>query len=125
MSEKSGSGAKLEGKIVEVMETWPLQLTVACAEGTIHTMLRIETSVHEKGAMVDARRLRPGHLVHVDGNRRDDKGFVAASIVVVGEEEAPSPPPPAEAPQAAPATARATTESIPMPPPGDGVILDD
>lgn len=73
---------EFEGEIVNVMETWPLQLTVASAEKQIHANLTLNTTVSKNGAEIDASQLMPGQTVRIQGREAASGGIIAAAIVV-------------------------------------------
>lgn len=58
----------IEGTILEVMETWPLQLIISSAQGRVHVALREDTEVRKSdGTSGEMRLLRPGARVRVEG----------------------------------------------------------
>jgi hypothetical protein len=58
----------VEGTILEVMETWPLQLVISSLQGRVHVALREDLTVQKTdGASVDVKSLRPGVRVRVEG----------------------------------------------------------
>ncbi|MCO5189194.1 MAG: hypothetical protein M9928_05125 [Anaerolineae bacterium] len=73
---------ELEGEIVNVMETWPLQLTVASAEKPIHVSLTLDTTVTKNGAEINASQLSPSQTVRIRGKQVASGGVIAAEIVV-------------------------------------------
>lgn len=59
----------IEGMVVELMETWPLQLVVVNQQGRFHVALREDTHVRrEDGVSGDIHSLRPGVRVRLEGN---------------------------------------------------------
>jgi hypothetical protein len=59
----------IEGTILEIMETWPLQLVISGSQGRIHVALREDTEVRRSdGTSGGVRLLRPGARVRIDGN---------------------------------------------------------
>ncbi len=73
---------ELEGEIVNVMETWPLQLTVASAEKPIHVSLTLDTTVTKNGAEINASQLSPNQTVRIRGKQVASDGVIATEIVV-------------------------------------------
>ena len=59
----------IEGQIVDVMESYPLQLTVSANGIVYYVGLQEETTVARFGSYVDAGQLMPGALVTVRGER--------------------------------------------------------
>lgn len=57
-----------EGTILEVMETWPLQLVIAGAQGRVHVPLREDAELRNPdGSQGEMGSLRPGMRVRIDG----------------------------------------------------------
>ena len=59
----------IEGRIAEVMETWPLQLIVETHTGRYQVALQAETKIGKKGQGVGAGTLRHGLNVQIEGQR--------------------------------------------------------
>jgi hypothetical protein len=60
---------RIEGTIVRVMETFPLQLVISAAQGDVHAPMREDTEVRlSSGAPGNLRMLRPGVKVRFEGN---------------------------------------------------------
>ncbi|BCU10607.1 MULTISPECIES: hypothetical protein [Microcystis] len=57
----------IEGKISEVMETWPLQLVVTTPKGNYYVGLLLETKITQQGQTVDAQKLMLGVEVKLQG----------------------------------------------------------
>jgi hypothetical protein len=75
----------IEGSILNVMETWPLQLTVAVGGQRLQVSLTEQTEITAAGRPAGAGELRPGLAVAVQGHRADGRdGIVASRIVVRG-----------------------------------------
>ncbi len=77
--------ATIQGTIEGVMETWPLQLTVAAGGMRYLVTLTDSTAIRRAGRPADARSLRPGFRVAVSGERPARGGanlLVAAAITV-------------------------------------------
>ena len=72
----------IKGRIVEVMESFPLQLIVDVEGVQYYVGLLEDTTVTEAGRPVDTSRLRPGLDVIVSGERSDtsDTAMMAESI---------------------------------------------
>lgn len=73
----------VEGKIVAVMESWPLQLTVETQSGPLHVGLQSGTVVTEQGSAVDPNRLRPEMRVRIEGDRTGANAVTARSITIL------------------------------------------
>ena len=59
----------VEGTILEVLETWPLQLVISGSQGRVHVALREDTEVRKSdGTRGEVRLLRPGARVRFEGN---------------------------------------------------------
>lgn len=59
----------VEGTIIEVMETWPLQLVISNSQGRVHVALREDTEVRKTdGTVGEVRSLRPGARIRLEGN---------------------------------------------------------
>ncbi len=58
---------EIEGKIITVMESWPLQLTVQAQTALYHVVLRSDTQITQKGQAVDPGSLRPDLPVKIEG----------------------------------------------------------
>jgi hypothetical protein len=74
---------KIEGTIEEVMETWPLQLTLASDQGRFHVLLRPETAIRKNDVGVGASELRRGEAVRVEGHASGAAGLTATAVTVL------------------------------------------
>jgi hypothetical protein len=88
----------IEGEIVSVMETWPLQLTIATEKGPFHVILQPEATAAQDPAALDVRELRLGNTVRVEGHPTGERGLTASAIALVAEPKAPPSSRPAMAP---------------------------
>ena len=70
----------IEGTIIGVMETWPLQLSVDTREGTWQVALAETTVVTSGGRPVDLSKLLPGRRVRVDGEASTARAMKATRI---------------------------------------------
>jgi hypothetical protein len=75
----------IEGKIVEVMESWPLQLTVETGTGRYHVELLSETTITREGETVDPGELLPDLQVRVQGQASGPNTMTAQAIKVLSE----------------------------------------
>lgn len=75
----------IEGMVVDVMETWPLQLTLLSAESQFHITLTMDTSVTQDGKEVGMQRIRPGQHARILGKRIGDQGIAAEAIAILDE----------------------------------------
>ena len=72
----------IEGIVVSVMETWPLQLVIQ--QGAIRYDVSLSESVDVKagGVQVGVAVIRPGARVTVFGERRSGGSVVASTVLV-------------------------------------------
>jgi hypothetical protein len=75
----------IEGQIVNVMETWPLQLTVRTEVTSFHVQLSDRTTTTRDGVPLDPGALRPSARVRITGSSAagDSAALVAESIDVL------------------------------------------
>jgi hypothetical protein len=58
----------IDGTVVDVMETWPLQLSIHTTSGLYHVVLSESTIITSEGWQpVDAGAVQPGAAVEVQG----------------------------------------------------------
>lgn len=81
----TGGPMIIEGKIVEVMESWPLQLTVETETGRYHVELLSETTITREGETVDPGELLPDLLIRVQGQRTGSSAIIAQTIEILVE----------------------------------------
>ena len=81
----TGGPMIIEGKIVEVMESWPLQLTVETETGRYHVALLSETTITREGETVDPGELLPDLQVRVEGQASGANAMTAQAIEVLSE----------------------------------------
>jgi hypothetical protein len=70
----------IEGTIVDVMETWPLQLSVDTGEGVCQVALAEATAVTSEGQPAEPAQLLPGRPVRVEGKASNARAMKAARI---------------------------------------------
>jgi hypothetical protein len=70
----------IEGTIVDVMETWPLQLSVVTGEGLYQIALAEATAVTSEGRPAEETQLLPGRPVRVEGEPSNGLAMKAARI---------------------------------------------
>lgn len=70
----------IEGTIVSVMESWPLQLVVETATGRRHVALRSDTVITANGQTVEANRIVPGVRVRIDGDASSADAMTASAL---------------------------------------------
>lgn len=58
---------EIKGKIMTVMESWPLQLTVQTQTALYHVVLRSDTQITQQRQVVDPGSLRPDLPVRIRG----------------------------------------------------------
>jgi hypothetical protein len=75
----------IEGKILHVMESWPLQLIVEAREGKFQVALQSDTKVMRRNDTVDPKQLLPGLDVTIEGSIPDEAklAITANSIEIV------------------------------------------
>ena len=74
----------IEGTIIEVMESWPLQLSVETTDGQYSVELLSETTITKDGNAVDAGSLEPNIQVVITGeaSANQDNAMIANSIEI-------------------------------------------
>jgi hypothetical protein len=72
----------IEGEVVGVMETWPLQLAVQTDTGTYHVLLD-DTVIRSGGQPASSRDLRPGLHIRVEGEPSGPRGMTAIRIDII------------------------------------------
>jgi hypothetical protein len=70
----------LEGRIVAVMESWPLQMVVETPAGRWHVALDAATEVTQGGRSLDPSELKPDLPVRVDGLPSNATAMTARAI---------------------------------------------
>jgi hypothetical protein len=55
----------MDAIILNIMESWPLQLTVDTQEGPKQFTLDRQVTVRERGNIVDPGKLRPGQKIQI------------------------------------------------------------
>jgi hypothetical protein len=73
----------MEGRIVSVLETWPLQLMVDGAGGQWSVALSADTAVTEGGRRAEPSRLREGARVSVTGRATGPLAMIAERIDIL------------------------------------------
>ncbi len=83
-STVSATGEKMviEGKIVEVMESWPLQLVVETQSGRYYVELVPETTIAQQGQKVDQGNLKAGLQVQLEGQRSGSSQLAMTAQVI-------------------------------------------
>ncbi len=71
-----------EGRIVDVMESWPLQLTVATEGGRCHVALLQETMITRNDRKIGPGELTPGLLVRVEGPSSSATGLAMTAQTI-------------------------------------------
>ncbi len=74
----------IKGRIIEVMESYPLQLMVDVEGIQYDVGLLEETLVIEEGLSIDPGRLRPGLFITIKGERSEtsNTAIIAKSILI-------------------------------------------
>jgi hypothetical protein len=70
----------MEGRIVSVLETWPLQLTVEATTGRWHVALSKDTAVMQGMRRVELSCLRQGGRITVTGIQTGPLAMIAERI---------------------------------------------
>jgi hypothetical protein len=70
----------IEGTIIGVMETWPLQLSVNTREGVYQIALGETTAVTSEGVATEPAGLLPGRWVRVAGEPSNARAIKAERI---------------------------------------------
>ena len=75
----------IEGRIVSVMETWPLQLAVQGEGSVVHVQLTDQTSLLRGGSAIDPGEISPSMRVEVKGQplAGDPSALIADSVRVL------------------------------------------
>ena len=73
----------IEGTLLDIMESWPLQLTVDTAAGRRHVVLTMTTTLHDGGEEAPVHHLRPGQRLRLHGE--DTNGAFRAHHIEVIE----------------------------------------
>ncbi len=72
----------IEGTIIDVMETWPLQLSVDTGDGVCQVALGETTAVTSEGRPAEPARLLPGRPVRIEGEASTLRAMKAARIEI-------------------------------------------
>ncbi|MEM7126527.1 MAG: hypothetical protein AAF702_09390 [Chloroflexota bacterium] len=75
----------IEGEVIEIMESWPLQLTVETDSSLVHVELTEETIIMAQNETITPANLKIGQRVKVDGEGGNDV-MIAQSIEVLMQE---------------------------------------
>ena len=82
-SVSEGDSMTIEGRIVTVMESWPLQLSVETDAGRYHVGLLQETDITRQGNKVEPGALRVDQRIRVTGNVSGDLAMTASAIEIL------------------------------------------
>ena len=74
---------RVEGRIVAIYETWPLQLALEGPRGRIDVALSAETAVIAGGRAAAPTALRDGARVAVEGETNAPGAMIAAGISIL------------------------------------------
>ena len=74
---------QIEGKIIDVFETWPFQLTVETRTGRYHVGLQLDTTITYQGLPSSASELKAHRWILIDGEESAPQGFLAKSITIL------------------------------------------
>lgn len=70
----------IDGTVVSVMESWPLQLVVETEAGPRQVALRSDTVITAEGQPVEANRLVPGVRVRIEGDASSADTIAASAL---------------------------------------------
>jgi hypothetical protein len=75
----------VEGKILSVMESWPLQLTIETRKNEkIYVTLLLDTRIFRNSYEVDCKELMPNSYVRIEGDyQKDNLAITAQSIEIL------------------------------------------
>ena len=73
----------IEGTIIEVMESWPLQLIVQTREGRYYVELLSETRITQAGESINQGNLLPDLQIQIDGNPGSQKLTMSAETIEI------------------------------------------
>lgn len=73
----------IEGTIVEVMESWPLQLIVQTREGRYYVELLSETRITQAGESINQENLSPNLQVEITGNAGFEQLTMSAETIKI------------------------------------------
>lgn len=73
---------RIDGVVVEVMESMPLQLVVKSGSSRIFVGLQADTTIKQKASWVDPGVLQPGMHVRIDGAETMQDAMTADSIEI-------------------------------------------
>ena len=80
----SSKAIAIEGKITQVMESFPLQLMVETKNGRYCVALVPETKIVQQGKTVDASNLNPGVTVTIQGlSSATDRLAMTARVIEI------------------------------------------
>ena len=71
---------KIEGVVVDVMETWPLQLTVVSAETRYHVLLEMDTITYHNNEPQYDYPFQPNQHIQIMGQAFDENLIIAKTI---------------------------------------------
>lgn len=71
---------RIEGTVVEVYETWPLQLSIEAADGLYHIGLNPDTKIKRRGHPAGAMEIKDHVRIAIYGTISGPKALLADSI---------------------------------------------
>lgn len=74
---------QIEGTIVDVFETWPLQLSVETQAGRYHVSLQHDTKIVFQGHSESARALKSRRRVRITGSAAGPDSLQAEEIEIL------------------------------------------
>ncbi len=83
ISSHAGEDTMIQGQILAVMESWPLQLTLETAQGEFTVQLAETTTVYQNDVVVDPGILVAGFSIAVEGNLSGSTTMTAHSIRII------------------------------------------
>ncbi|MEO0688212.1 MAG: hypothetical protein AAFY76_24930 [Cyanobacteria bacterium J06649_11] len=75
----------ISGKIIQVMESWPIQLSVETSSGTYDVQLLEDTKITRQGKIVKPGELNPNMRVKIEGqlSSPNSDGVTASTIEIL------------------------------------------
>jgi len=70
----------IDGFIIEVYETWPLQLSVDASGELYHVGLLLETKITHQGSPVSASEVKAHRRIRINGTASGQRALIAESI---------------------------------------------
>ena len=72
----------IEGTIVQIMESWPLQLVIETEAGQQHVVLAPDAAITARGQTVLPEKLKAGVKVRIEGVASESNGMTATAVTI-------------------------------------------